>query len=89
MYDTITLNYLKCNLNYFKGWECNLGVDILKIFPNGDITGNCQQQILGGHNLHDKNFVNNFNPTIAPVICTKNICGCNEEIVCNKRKLNV
>jgi organic radical activating enzyme len=77
------------NLNYFKGWECNLGVDILKIYPSGVITGNCQQDILGGHNLHDKNFVNNFNPTIAPVVCTKNICGCNEEIVCNKRKLNV
>ena len=77
------------NLNYFTGWECNIGVDILKIFPNGDIAGNCQQQILGGHNLYDKNFVSNFNPTIAPVICTRYICGCNGEIICNKRKLNV
>ena len=76
-------------LNYFKGWECNLGVDILKIFPDGNITGNCQQRILGGHNLYDEKFTSNFNPNIAPVICTKEICGCNEEIICNKRKLNV
>jgi len=75
------------NLNHFKGWECNLGVDILKIYPDGRITGGCNQVILGGHNLHDQNFVRNFSPVIAPVICTKEICGCNGEIVCNKRKI--
>ena len=75
------------NLNYFKGWECNLGVDLIKIFPDGSITGNCQQTIFGGHNLHDQKFTETFNPKIGPVICTKQICGCNEEIVCNKKKL--
>jgi len=76
-------------LNHFYGWECNLGVDILKIFSNGSITGNCQQTIYGGHNLYDSNFVNNFRPTIAPVICSKSICSCNGEMICNKRKINV
>ena len=74
-------------LNYFKGWECNLGVDILKIYPNGEITGNCQQKLYDGYNLYNKNFTELFKPTIAPVICTKAVCGCNGEIVCNKRKL--
>lgn len=77
------------NLNHFKDWECNLGVDILKIFPDGRITGNCQQSILGNQNLYDVNFTKNFSPIIAPVICTKSICSCNGEMICNKRKLNV
>jgi len=76
------------NLNYFKGWMCNLGVDFIKIFADGSITGNCQQSILGNHNLYDKNFVNNFYPNITPVRCTKSICVCNEEMICNKRKLS-
>lgn len=75
------------NLNYFKGWECNLGLDIIKIFPDGRITGNCQQSILGNHNLYQKDFTDTFLPVITPVICTKDVCGCNEEIVCNKRKI--
>jgi len=78
-------------LNFFKGWECNLGVDIIKIFPDGRITGNCQQTLYRNnfdYNLYDKNFIENFQPEIKPVICSKFICGCNEEIVCNKRKIN-
>lgn len=76
-------------LNFFNGWECNLGVDFLKIFPNGNITGNCQQSILGNQNLYDSEFTNTFMPSILPIICSKNICGCSEEINCNKRKINV
>lgn len=79
-------------LNYFKGWECNLGVDIIKIFPDGRITGNCQQHLYGNafdYNLYDTEFTEKFKPNIKPVICSKFICGCNEEVVCNKRKLNV
>lgn len=75
------------NLNHFKGWECNLGVDILKIYPNGRITGGCLQSILGEQNLYNKNFIEDFAPKIEPVICTKEICGCNGEIICNKRKI--
>lgn len=76
-------------LNHFKDWQCNLGVDILKIFPDGRITGNCQQKLFEVDNLYSPEFVKNFNPVIAPVICTKFVCGCNEEVVCNKRRLDV
>lgn len=75
------------NLNYFKGWQCNLGVDLLKIFGDGRITGNCQQVLYGAdahYNIYDSDFASNFNPNIEPVTCTKRICGCNEEVVCNK-----
>ena len=81
----LTLN----NLNHFKGWECNLGVDIVKIFANGQITGNCQQMLFENHNLYDSNFTNVFNPKLIPVICTKSVCSCNGEMICNKRKINV
>lgn len=79
----LTLN----NLNYFKGWKCNLGVDLLKIFPDGRITGNCQQKLFGldkHANLYNNNFEQDFHPDLAPVICTKDICGCNGEIILKK-----
>lgn len=71
------------NLNMFKGWKCNLGVDHIKIFHNGNITGNCQQFLYNldfYYNLYDLNFVNVFEPKIDSVICSKNICGCTGEI---------
>jgi organic radical activating enzyme len=71
------------NLNKFKGWHCNLGIDHIKIFYNGKITGNCQQLLYKldfYFNLYDTNFEEKFNPTIQSVICSKNICGCTGEI---------
>lgn len=66
------------NLNYFKGWHCNLGVDHIKI-TNGVITGNCQQKLFDKtYNIHDTEF--DFSPEIKSVICTKDICGCTGEI---------
>jgi len=71
------------NLNKFKGWNCNLGIDHIKIFYNGNITGNCQQKLYNlnfYYNLYDLDFVNKFNPNFCSVICSKNICGCTGEI---------
>ena len=79
----LTLN----KLNHFKGWKCNLGVDLLKIFPDGRITGSCQQLLFGldKHcNLYNSNFVSDFCPEIKSVICSKEICSCNGEIILNK-----
>jgi len=70
------------NLNKFKGWTCNLGVDFIKIFPDGRITGNCQQKIFG--NLYEHQFVNTFEPIINSIICSKELCVCSEETVINK-----
>jgi MoaA/NifB/PqqE/SkfB family radical SAM enzyme len=70
------------NLNKFKGWTCNLGVDFIKIFPDGRITGNCQQKIFG--NLYEHQFVKTFESIIDPVICSKEVCVCSEETVINK-----
>jgi molybdenum cofactor biosynthesis enzyme MoaA len=75
------------NLNRFKNWKCNLGVDHIKIFHDGKITGNCQQTLYGldfDYNLYDLNFNNIFVPEICSVICSKNICSCTGEIGINK-----
>ena len=81
-------SYLTLNkLNYFKDWNCNLGVDLIKIFADGKITGNCQQSIyvLDNYiNLYNNAFTEIFNPTITPVKCTKTVCGCNGEMILKK-----
>jgi MoaA/NifB/PqqE/SkfB family radical SAM enzyme len=76
-------NYLIMHgLNKFKGWTCNLGVDFIKIFSDGRITGNCQQKVFG--NLYEPNFDKIFNPIITPIICSRDTCVCSEETVINK-----
>jgi organic radical activating enzyme len=80
---------IRNKLNYFKGWHCNLGVDIIKIFADGRITGNCQQIIYDDFNLYNEDFVERFHPSLEPVICTKNACICTGESFCNKVKLYV
>lgn len=84
-------NWFKINnLNTFKGWTCNLGVDHIEIYQDGVISGNCRQKIWnldGYYNLYSKDFIKEFSPVIAPTVCTKNICACSNEIIINK-KLN-
>ena len=80
--------YLIANdLNRFYGWKCNLGVDTIKIFADGKITGNCQQILYGEddhYNLYADDFVNIFAPNIQPVICGKLICPCAKETITYK-----
>lgn len=78
---------IKNNLNKFTGWTCNLGIDIIKIFSDGRITGNCQQKLFGlnfYHNLYDKNFIKNFDPDFVPVKCAINVCPCSKETITYK-----
>lgn len=76
-------NYLITNgLNKFKGWKCNLGVDFVKVFPDGRITGNCQQKLFG--NLYAPNFIDSYAPVIKPLICNRELCVCSEETVIEK-----
>jgi organic radical activating enzyme len=73
--------------NKFKGMTCTLGVDIIKISSNGDITGNCQQYLFSNDfhfSLYQENFVDVFDPICSPVICTKDICPCPRETVARK-----
>lgn len=76
------------NLNHFKGWTCNLGVDNIEIYQDGTISGNCREKIynIGKYfNLYSDDFIEAFHPTIEPVICSRDTCTCTSEIVLRKK----
>jgi organic radical activating enzyme len=78
---------IKNDLNRFKNWSCSLGKDIIKIFSDGRITGNCQQTLFGKETdylLYSKTFAEDFNPDFVPVTCSKDICPCPRETVAKK-----
>jgi MoaA/NifB/PqqE/SkfB family radical SAM enzyme len=80
---------VKNKLNYFSGWSCNVGIDLIKIFPDGRITSNCNQILYGNDfdfNLYQEDFAEKFKPELKPVICSKFICVCSEEMSCDKKK---
>ena len=82
-------NYLRLNgKNRFNGWSCNLGLDHLHISMSGEVTGKCGQSLYGKkiyYNLYKDNFSLVFNPTIGPVICTKDVCMCGFETNISKK----
>lgn len=81
---------IKNNKQRFTGWSCDLGVEFIKIYGDGTITGNCHQHLYGlsrDFNLYDSDFVENFNIKIKPVICQQYLCGCNRETIIRKTRV--
>lgn len=74
------------DLNHFRGWTCNLGVDFLEIYQDGTISGNCRQRVYGvdHFNLYDQEFIKRFSPEIKPIICQKDTCECSSEVAIKK-----
>jgi len=71
-------NFFGLNLyNRFKGWECNVGVNILFIRNTGEIHSSCNQRLWNTdpYNIYDDDFPENFKPVVAPVICDMPVCG--------------
>ena len=69
------------NLNKFKGWHCNVGIDYFHVWFDGTFyRAGCT---VGGPlgNIYDKIVF----PT-EPVICTKEDCNCGPEILTRKVK---
>jgi len=68
------------NLNNFKGWTCNLGVDTIFINFDGSIGSVCGNSLLGfksgDYNLYDAELPSKFNPVINPVTCAQKKCMC-------------
>lgn len=90
--ETVKRNWLSLNgFNYFRGWECNIGVDTFFIDKNGDIRGGCSQPLYNldrYYNIYDENFLENFKPNIIPTICKKQgVCDCQPETNARKRKI--
>jgi len=77
----VSKNYVLINnLNNFKGWSCNLGVDTVFINFDGSIGSVCGNNILGfksgEYNLYDPKLAEKFKPIIKPVTCEKEKCMC-------------
>jgi hypothetical protein len=79
------------DLNKFKGWHCNLGIDHVEISPSGSVRGTCEQPIYNGkqYNIRDKDFILKFYPTFSPVICGKDRCFCGHEITISKKLIPI
>lgn len=84
-------HYIMLNrMNTFEGWECNVGVDWVAVKMDGTLAGICTNplyNIATKFNLYDPNFVNSFNPAIAPAICQQRECWCMYEVNMPKRKV--
>lgn len=89
-YKEVERNWISLNnLNNFYGWSCNLGVDSIYIDKDGTLTGSCRHKIYQEeqYNLYQEDFIQKFYPTIKPIVCTKKLCSCQDEIILNKIKL--
>lgn len=63
---------------YFKGWNCNVGLETVFIDWNGSIMGACSQKLFGLDdylNILDDNFTN-VSIDFKPVICDQIRCVC-------------
>jgi len=83
-------NYLLIhNLNYFQGWDCDIGIDNISIQFTGDLTGSCGEFLYKldiPYNLYDIDFALKFNPKLISTTCKKIGCFCEHEYNTNKRK---
>jgi hypothetical protein len=89
-YKEVERNWISLNnLNNFYGWSCNLGVDSIYIDKDGTLTGSCRHKIYQEeqYNLYQEDFIQKFNPSIEPIVCTKKLCLCQDEIILDKIKL--
>lgn len=71
---------IKQNLNQFKGWSCNAGIESLMINWDGEVhRATCR---VGGSlgNIYD----GSFEPPEKPIICTRNFCTCAADIPITK-----
>jgi MoaA/NifB/PqqE/SkfB family radical SAM enzyme len=87
----IERNFLSLNdLNHFRGWSCNVGLDNINIQKDGILTGTCNMKLYGEdfyYNIYDLDFVEKFNPELKPVICEVDNCWCQPEQLLDKKKV--
>jgi organic radical activating enzyme len=90
--DYKTFEIFEKDLYYFKGWQCNLGIDRIGIYGKHEIVGVCGQRNLFGLDkplsLFDENFTDKFKPEIInSVICQIDSCTCPSDVRLSKKKL--
>lgn len=73
------------NLNYFTGWQCDIGINSLFVQWDGSYRrGNCEQGGFLGWIQDPK-----INWPTEPVICEYTTCGCTTDIMINKRLIPI
>jgi organic radical activating enzyme len=73
--------------NHFNNWECNVGIDMLYIDPQGRMSGSCGQSLYGlenKFNIYDQDFKQKFNPEFRTTICQQSGCYCTPETLLTK-----
>lgn len=80
--EKVNNNYIVHNdLNHFRGWECQVGLENLSIQFDGALVANCATKLYGldfRYNINDVDFVEKFTPNLIPVICNKEGCYSHE-----------
>lgn len=82
--------YFTKNLNFFKGWECSVGIDYVYINWTGDLRGACGSKLYrmnSNYNILSPTFKQEFNPIIQPVLCEFDACYCSTETHLDKKKI--
>ena len=73
-------NWIMVNqMNYFKGWSCNIGLDYLLIEKDGTITGPCYSKLFNldyFFNLYQPDFETLFQPNFEKTVCNIEVCPC-------------
>lgn len=72
--------YMNRKLNYFEGWNCNIGLERFYIDVDGTIKGSCGQKLFDNYNILDQDFIEKFNPDLKPTICQIKNCYCGPEM---------
>jgi hypothetical protein len=68
------------DLNHWKGWSCNAGVQSFHITPTGVVwAGVCLMKKIG--------HIADFKPSVSPLICGKTTCPCPADITVSKKAL--
>ena len=80
--EKVNNNYIVYNdLNHFRGWECNVGLENLSIQFDGALVANCATKLYGldfRYNINNVDFAEKFTPKLIPVICDKEGCHSHE-----------
>jgi len=71
--------------NCFKGFKCNIGLDKIFVYGDGEIKGACGQKFFNNVNLYSTNFIKQLESNILqPSICTQDFCSCSSEVILTK-----
>lgn len=84
--DTNQFEIITNNLNSFKGYSCNIGLDRIYISKEGDIKGACGQNFSNQNlNIYDEDLIKKLINPFKPSICQVDRCSCSSEILISKK----